>query len=133
MSKNYLYFEKRGCNFFGNDYPESDIKNYRITTPGYTVLLKDGRRFCFEFTVRDKYRYRKENKRTGEKLKKPVHELVTTCAAFMSNSFENERGTWCDCAMQRDFNDSNVKYTESVILEYINSVSAVHYDGIRYI
>ena len=131
--KNYLYFEKRGCNFFGDDYPESDIKNYRITTPGYTVPLKDGRLFCLEFTVNDRYHYRRVNKRTGAQLKKPVKELVMTCAAFLSGSYENERGTWGDCEMQRDFYESNVKYTEAAILDYVNSISAVHYDEIRYI
>ena len=129
----YLDFEKRGCNFHSGDYPESDIGNHRITTPGYTVPLKDGRLFCFEFIVNDKYRYRTENKRTGAKLKKPVKELVLTCAAFINTSFENERGTWRDCNLERDFRAQNVKYTEKAILEYINSISAIHYDGVRYV
>lgn len=130
---NYLTFEKRGCNFFGNDYPESDIRNYRITTPGYTVPLKDGRMMFFEFTVNDKYRYRLYNKRTGAKLKKPVKELVNTCNAFMHSAFENDSGAWCDCVLDRAFYNANVKYTETAILEYINSISAVHYDAILYV
>ena len=67
---NYLMFERRGCEFFGNDYSDSDIGNYRLTTPGEIVPGKDGRMYCFEFGVYDRYDYRKTNKRTGATLKK---------------------------------------------------------------
>lgn len=122
--------EKRGCNFFNGDFSESDIGNYRITTTDY-IPLKDGRNMFFEFMVNDKYRYRTVNKRTGAKLKKPVKELVLTCAAFMDTCFTDKDGcSWRDCNMERDFIAQNIKYRKADILSYINTVSAVNYDGI---
>lgn len=129
---NYLNMEKRGCNFFNGDFPESDIGNYRITTADY-IPLKDGRNMFFEFMVNDKYRYRTENKRTGAKLKKPVKELVMTCSAFLNTDYVAENGySYHDSCMERNFYWQNVKYTSAEILNYINSVSAVHYDGILF-
>ena len=125
--------EKRGCNFFNGDFSESDIGNYRITTIDY-IPLKDGRYMFFEFMVNDKYRYRMENKRTGAKLKKPVKELVTTCAAFMNTCFQDKNGcSWRDCNLEREFHAQNVKYTSAEILNYINSISAIKYDAINFI
>lgn len=132
---NYLLFEKRGCNFFSGDPDalESNIGNYRIVTPGFTAPMKDGRRFLFEFSCYDKYSYRTINKRTGAQLKKPVKDLVMTCAAAMNTEFKNENGCWRDSQIEKAFYETPRKYTEENILAYINSVSSVHYDKIKYI
>ena len=135
----YLDFEKRGCDFFPGDpdNQESDIGNYRITTPGAIVPLKDGRNMLLEFTCYDRHRYRTTNKRTGDLLKHPVKELVMTCAAGISTSYEgthhNITGWWRDSNMEREFYATPRKYTEANILDYVNSIAAVHYDAIRYV
>lgn len=122
--------EKRGCNFWRNDYPESDIGNYRITTTDY-IPLKDGRYMFFEFIVNDKYIYRTKNKRTGAELKKPVKEKIMACAAFMNTDYKAENGcSYHDSIMEREFYYQNIKYTTAGILNYINSISAVKYSAI---
>lgn len=137
---NYLYFEKRGCNFFSGDKDaqESDIGNYRIVTPGKIVPLKDGRKMLFEFSCYDRQFWRYHNKRTGEKLKKPVLDYVFTCAASIDTEFSKEEkngflSSWRDCSMEEEFRKVPRKYTEKNILDYINSVSAIHYDAIQYV
>lgn len=141
---NYLDFEKRGCNFFPGDpdAAESDIGNYRIVTPGEIVPLKDGRMMLFEFGCYDRKFWRYHNKRTGEKLKKPVVDSVFTCAMRMDTEFSKPeknkdgyewRSSWRDLNMETEFYKTPMKYTEKNILNYINSVSAVHYDAIRYV
>jgi hypothetical protein len=141
---NYLDFEKRGCNFFSGDEvsKESDIGNYRICTPGEIVPLKDGRKMLFEFTCSARQIWRYNNKRTGEKLKKPVLDSVFTCAACMDTEYSKPevtsggyewKSSWRDLNMEREFYKNPRKYTEKNILDYINSVSSVHYDAIRYV
>ena len=136
----YLEFEKRGCNFFpgDKDNEESDIGNYRICTPGEIVPLKDGRMMLFEFGCYDRQIWRYHSKRNGNKLKKPVIDSVFTCAIHMGTEYSKEekdgwRSSWRDCAMERAFYEKPRKYTEKNILDYINSVSSVHYDAIRYV
>lgn len=136
----YLEFEKRGCNFFPGDLDakESDIGNYRITTPGEIVPLKDGRMMLFEFSCYDRQIWRYHNKRNGNKLKKPVLDSVFTCAIHIDTEFSKPeengwRSSWRDLNMEREFYKSPRKYTEKNILEYVNSVSTIHYDAIKYI
>lgn len=137
---NYLDFEKRGCNFFpgDKDADESDIGNYRITTPGEIVPLKDGRKMLFEFSCYDRTIWRYHNKRTGAKLKKPVVDSVFTCAMHIDTEYsKQEKGgwfsSWRDLNMETEFYKTPRKYTEKNILDYINSVSSAHYDAIRYV
>lgn len=141
---NYLDFEKRGCNFFpgDKDNEESDIGNYRICTPGEIVPLKDGRMMLFEFGCYDRQIWRYHNKRNGNKLKKPVVDSVFTCAMHIDTEYSKPektsggfeyRSSWRDLNMEKEFYKTPRKYTEKNILDYINSVSSVHYDAIRYV
>ena len=43
------------------------------------------------------------------------------------------RSSWRDLNMEMEFYKTPRKYTEKNILDYVNSVSAVHYDEIRYV
>ena len=139
--KNYLMFERRGCEFWKDDKAneESDIGNYRITTPGEIVPCKNGRNYCFEFVCYDRYNWRKTNKRTGEPLKKPVKELVMTTATHIDTQFtdyssgEKYAPSYRDLNMEREFYKKPMKYTKANILAYINSVSAEHYDDIMFV
>lgn len=138
-----LRFERRGCEFFAGDKDneESDIGNYRITTPGEIVPLKDGRMMLFEFGCYDRQIWRYHNKRTGEKLKKPVLDSVFTCAMHIDTEYSKPektgdyewRSSWRDLNMEREFYKTPRKYTEKNILDYVNSVSAVQYGRIEYV
>lgn len=141
---NYLDFEKRGCNFFpgDKDNEESDIGNYRICTPGEIVPLKDGRMMLFEFSCYDRVFWRYHNKRNGNKLKRPVIDSVFTCAMHIDTEYSKPektsggyewRSSWRDLSMETEFYKTLRKYTEKNILDYVNSVSAIHYDAIRYV
>lgn len=138
--KNYLMFERRGCEFWKDDKAneESDIGNYRITTPGEIVPCKNGRNYCFEFGCYDRYNWRKTNKRNGKPLQKAVKELVMTTATHIDTQFTDYSETkyglsYSDCAMEREFYEVPMKYTKANILAYINSVSAEHYDEIMFV
>ena len=138
-----LQFERRGCEFFAGDpdNEESDIGNYRITTPGEIVPLKDGRMMLFEFGCYDLQIWRYHNKRTGEKLKKPVLDSVFTCAMRIDTEYSKPektgdyewRSSWRDLNMENEFYKTPRKYTEKNILDYVNSVSAVQYGRIEYV
>ena len=138
-----LRFERRGCEFFAGDRDneESDIGNYRITTPGEIVPLKDGRMMLFEFGCYDRQIWRYHNKRTGEKLKKPVLDSVFTCAMHIDTEYSKPektgnyewRSSWRDLNMEKEFYKTPRKYTEKNILDYVNSVSAVQYGRIEYV
>lgn len=130
---NYLMFERRGCEFFKGETSDSDIKNYRLTTPGQIVPGKDGNMYCFEFGQYDRYHHRTTNKRTGAKLKKPVDELVMKNAMHIDSQFSNERGSWRNLQLETEFYKTPRKYTAQNILDYVNSVSSVHYDAILYV
>lgn len=134
-NKNYLLFERRGCEFWHDDTArkESDIGNYRITTPGEIVPGKDGRMYCLEFGCYDRYDIRRTNKRTGKPLKHPVRELTMTTAMSINTQYRNEHGSWRNLILEGEFYFTPRKYTEQNILDYVNSIAAVHYDGIRYV
>lgn len=139
MSKS-LMFERRGCEFFEGDKArvESDIGNYRITTPGEIVPGKDGKMYCLEFENYDRYDTRTTAKKTGKKLKHPVRELTMTNAARIDTQYtdysETQYGlSYCNLDMERDFYATPRKYTEKNILDYVNSISSEHYDAIIYV
>ena len=143
MFENVLMFERRGCEFW-KDAPEraeSDVGNYRITTPGEIIPGKDGRMYLFEFGCYDRQELRRVSK-TGKPLKHPKTETVMTCAMHLDTEFSKLEKTsggfefqssWRNLEMESDFYKTPRKYTEKNILDYVNSVSAIHYDAIRYI
>ena len=133
--KKYLVFDRRGCEFFKGEAAaaESDIGNYRITTPG-EIFPINGRMYCLEFTlIHNVYKTRRTNKRTGAPLKKPVSEVVYTNAAGIDTQYTDNNGdSWRDLNLENAFRANPRKYTEQNILDWVNSVSTEHYDGIVY-
>jgi len=133
--KNILEMETRGCPFF--EPHSSDIGNYRITTKEY-LPLRDGRKMFFEFSICDHYNYRTTNKRTGAPLKKPVRELVKRDVAHVSTCYPKQSidgGYICfrDLKMEANFWAALLPYTLKTVLDFINFVSATHYDGITFV
>lgn len=133
--KNYLLLEKRGCNFWKDDEIRkmSDCGNYRIGCYYDRVPGKDGNNYIFEFGGYDKKTLRKTNKRTGAPLKHPVIELVRKNALHIKSEFENDRGSWGNCKLEEDASKADYNYTLSDIIRFVNSVSTVKYDGIKFI
>lgn len=129
--KNILEMETRGCPFF--EPHASDIGNYRITTTDY-LPLRDGRKMFFEFTITDRYDYRTTNKRTGAPLRKPIRELVRRDVAHLNTCYQKEDGCYYrDAEMEHSFWEALLPYTIETVLSFINSVSAIHYDGLVFV
>lgn len=126
-----LYLEKRGCDFFKNDdsVKGSDVGNYRVTTSDYEIAGKDGKTYFMEFTHWERYNYRTTNKRTGEKLKKPVRELVNLNALHVDISYKNENG----CFGGPVNLDYIPLYTKADILRVVNDLSVDFYTRIEFI
>lgn len=129
--KNYLLLERRGCEYFKNETPDT-IKNYRVCT-AERVPGKDGKEYFIEFTKWDKWRYRTTNKRTGAPLKKAVTEIIQRHALHIDTEYENENGSWRNSRLEQALNNRGYDYSESDILAAVNSISAVKYDGIKYV
>ena len=115
MKESILYLEKRGCNFMPGDKTTafSDIGNYRVSTPGYTVRGKDGRQYFLEFT-RD-YRYRR--------------------ALFMDICYQDKDGvTRSNLDIKfNEFRNEKHPFTVSGILQAVNIFAAVKYTAIEFI
>lgn len=136
IDENYLLFERMGCEFWKDDKArqESDIGNYRITTPGEIVPCKNGKCYCFEFGCYDRYDYRTISKKGGRQLKNPVRELTMSTAMHLDTQFTDKKGlSWRDSKMEKEFYVTPVKYTESNILKWVNSIATVKYDSIKYV
>lgn len=133
---NILWLEKRGMNFRDNDerITGSDIGNYRVNTPTYSIPAKNGRVYAIEVMRCDKWVWRKTHKVTGKPLKHAKRELVTSNAASLSAFYYDEDGLCCgDLAIWREANENTRPYTERGILDIVNSFAAQPYDAIRYV
>lgn len=132
----YFELEKRGCNF-RNDDPiciASDVGNYRLDTPNYCIKGKDGRIYYVEITRGDKRVTRYTDKRNGRPLLHPVVETVATNIAYFDFSYRSADGNvYRDTSLWYKAWDAEIPYRSADILAFINSISADHYDGIRYI
>ena len=140
MFENVLMFERRGCEFW-KDAPEraeSDIGNYRITTPGEIVPGKDGRMYLFEFGCYDRQELRRVSK-TGKPLKHPKTETVMTCAMHLDTEYTVKNNdypfgaSFRNLDMETDFYKTPRKYTLQNVLDYVNSVSTRHYEKIAFV
>ncbi len=128
-----LYLERRGCEFLQSDpaCDKSDVGNYRLVTPGYTVKGKNGLDYCIELSKCEHYRYITKNK-NGTVRKHPKKELLHDCTFTASFCYQNERGCWGDLDADRLIWEACADYTEAGILEQINRISAEQYDSIIY-
>lgn len=129
--KNYLLLERRGCEYFENETPDT-INNYRVCT-AERVPGKDGKEYFIEFTKWDKWRYRTTNKRTGAPLKKAVTEIIQRHALHIDTEYENGNGSWRNSRLEQALNNRGYDYSENDILAAVNSISAAKYDGIKYV
>ena len=129
--KNYLLLERRGCEYFKNETPDT-INNYRVCT-AERVPGKDGKEYFIEFTKWDRWHYRTTNKRTGAPLKKGVMEITQRHALHIDTEYENKDGSWRNSRLEQVLNNRGYDYSESDILAAVNSISAVKYDGIKYV
>ena len=132
---NYLLLERRGCEFFKGDNINnySDVGNYRLTTPGEIVRGKDNKFYCLEFTQYERHKYRKISLRGGKPLKHPIKELVNLNALHTATEYSNERGSWANIALENELTSKNYSFTKQDILNAANDISAVKFDGIKYV
>lgn len=133
-----LYLEKRGCDFLPYDKrtEQSDLGNYRICTPGYDVLGKDGNMYHLSFMLRSEFRYRYRNKRTGAMLKKPVRETVYDSAMMTNCSYIDSDGAcWGNSPLEIALlDDRRFKYTVVGILDAVNYICGEEvYDRIKFV
>lgn len=131
-----LYLEKRGCDFFAGDSIAelSDVGNYRVTTPDYTVRGKDGNMYFLEFTAGRRMVTRYINKRTGAKLKKPVTSVLLDPALYCSASYTDSNGmTWSNIKLWHMLFDNPVIYSVENILQFVNAISCDNYTAVQFI
>ena len=129
--KNYLLLERRGCEYLKDETPDT-INNYRVCT-AEKIQGNDGIMYFVEFTKWDRWIYRTTNKRTGAPLKKGVTEIVQRHALHIDTEYENENGSWKNSRLEQALNNRGYDYSENDILAAVNSISAVKYDGIKYV
>lgn len=122
-----LLLERRGCEFNERIDPalaeESDIGNYRVCTPGYDILAKNGRRYFLEFTRYD-----------AKALKRKNYGTVMENALHIDSAFEVEgEGCFRDLELESFFHEVPVKFTTQNILATVNEIAAEPYDTIKYV
>jgi len=110
-----LYLEKRGCDFRPGDNSTafSDIGNYRVSTPDFTITGKDGKQYFVEFTRDNRYRR----------------------ALFIDICYKDPNGIpWAARKIQwNEFQNENHPYTTSGILAAVNIFSRDYYTAVRFI
>lgn len=138
--KNYLLLERRGCEYCGNDKGKDDINNYRVGSYDYSITGKDGRNYIIEFGSRDAVNWRTTNKRTGKPLKKAVCEMVLNNALRIDTQYDEDKdgsgfiSSWRNLKMEQEFYKAlPVPYCQQSILNFVNSISAEHYDAIKWV
>ena len=132
MKKKVLYLEARGC-YFWNDDPIvniSDVGNYRIGAYDERIKAKDGNEYILEFGYYDRHETRYTHKRTGKPLLHPKYELVLAGALHIDTEFENDRGSWRNCNLEKEIHDLKLTYTKANILTVVNRISVKQYDFI---
>lgn len=118
----------------GMDHQLTDVGNYRVRTVGNSVRGKDGQMWFLEFTCHDRYHYRTTNKRTGEPLKRPVHEVAQRHTLHVDSEVDEGHG-YChrNMAYECIVNNLHLDCTLSNILVAVNLLSADLYDGIEFV
>ena len=130
--ENVLLFEKRGCDFWGDDsrVPESDIGNYRIVA--HNVKM-NGREYIIEVTSYYKPQWRLYYKRDNTKeLQKPVLEGYKQTMYFRTQ-YDTENGSFGDIQLEIKLNNPYLPYTRKNILDTINKYSDIKYNDIKII
>ena len=135
LHENTLFLEMRGCNFWDNSREKelSDVGNYRVGSYNYSIKGKDGKFYCLEFGNYNRYAYRKTNKRTGAPLKREIRELVKECALHIRTYYENDRGCFGNCQLEKEISDLLLEYTTENILKVVNMISEKQYDNVVFL
>lgn len=130
--KNTLFLECRGCYFFDNDKINtlSDVGNYRIGSYDNSIVLKDGRKFIFEFTSYTRRETRYNHKITGKPLKHPKYEIVLENALHIDTQYDKGKLSFRDLKIEKEIHDKKLTYTKENILKVVNELSVQHYDNI---
>ena len=130
-----IAFEKRGCNFYGEDKNNgSDVGNYRITTLGESVTGKDGNNYFLEFCLwRDRKKARTTHKKTGKQLKHVHYDVINPIGLTIDTEYTNDNGNWRNIKLESSIYDLNLSYTLGDILKAINIISEKQYTRICFI
>ena len=130
-----LYLEKRGCDFWEDDKIRSisDVGNYRVGSYDYSIKGKDGNDYILELGQYTKYNYRTTHKVTGKPLKKAIREVVMMYAICIDTQYENERGCWRNCGLEKELHAEPMLYTLENILAIVNKISVDTYTSIEFV
>ena len=123
-----------GLDFWSDEKAMSDIGNYRVRTLGECIPGKDGRMYFLEFSLwRDRKQVRYNHKVTGKPLKRPVYEIINRQAVAIDTEFSNADGSWRNCKLEGELHAKNYSYTQTDILEIVNSISTEKFDSIQFV
>ncbi len=112
--KNYLFCEKRGCEFFKGDTirERSDMENYRVFID---VRHADGFRVCGDLMRTNVYDYSKKTPR-----------LVYDCG--LSADLQSGMYGYRPTADPRKF-----EYTQADVMKFVGTITGEKYDGIKWV
>lgn len=133
MFEDVLFLEKMGCDFSESGSAAADaIGNYRVRTHGETVPGKDGKKYFLEFSFwRNRKQARYTNKRTGERLKRPVSEIINPYGVYVDTEHTDAEGmTWRNIKLESKISAKNYDYSQDDILKIVNSISTKKYTKI---
>ena len=132
MKNNVLFLECRGCYFWRDDKLNSmsDVGNYRVCTYDINIKAKDGNTYFLEFGSYDRRETRTTHKRTGKPLKHLKYEIVLENALHIDTEYENERGCWRNCKLEKTIHDKKLTYSKANILKVVNEISTTEYKHI---
>ena len=134
MAENVLYLKKMGLDFWDDETVKSDVNNYRVRTLGETIPGKDGRMYFLEFSLwRDRKQVRYTHKITGKPLKHAAFDIINHCGLHVDSEFSNDRGSWCNLALEKTIHDKNYSYTQADILAAVNEISTNTYTKIVFV
>lgn len=129
-----LDLERRGCEFnMVTDAAlalESDVRNYRVCTPGYDVYGKNGRDYFLEFT---RYDAKEVSPKARPTTLNPKINVVMKNALHIDTAYETADGCFRDCEMESQLHSTPQKFTTESILNAVNEIAAEPYDTIRYV
>lgn len=135
---NLLYLREMGMN---DNSITTDIKNHRVRVIENVDIVYKGTAYnmFFEFWQCDRNVYRRENKRTGKPLKKPILETVLKDRVHIDTQFEREEtdrngrkwfSSWRKCDLEEEFYKENHAYTKKDIRDIVNKYAVKKYDGV---
>lgn len=126
---NVLFLEKRGCDFFpgGNHGILSDVGNYRVGVYRDRIRAKNGKDYMLEFIRYDRRKTRYTNKRTGAPLKHPITYIDLENALHIDTEYENDRGAWRDCNLEKELHARDYTFNKADILAAVNDISIKQY------